>query len=387
MISEKSSKWTNTFLNSKRLIADPEADQVLDLMLKSKGKGESRRLFDLLIRNIDLPLDEFPDVVHAFLKKTNQLPEWTDRDQVERAHRLFLDHGAKFLLFLYFKSLPLLYCCKNGAAVLVKTSRLSNSQQGLDIFTRRIAETGQFLIDVMTPGSLQRGGKGIQAIQKVRLIHAAIRHFISEKEWDHSSLGSPINQEDLAVTLMTFSISVIDGLQQFNIEISLEEKEAYLHTWTAIGELLGIEESLLPENTAEARILLNRILDRQAAASEDGRLLTNALIRFCENNIPKDWLDNAPAILIRHLVGKERANMLGVYPGPGCMGYLFPAFLKSVFRLSENIEDRIGDKPLKEVVEWLSRQSIKAMIGYFDHYKQRHFQVPEVLQKAWKIST
>lgn len=382
---ETSSKWTDAFLDNKRLIADPEADQVLTQILESEAAGESRRLFDLLIRNIDLPLDTFPDSVRAFLEKTNQLPAWTDWKKIERAHLLFLDHGAKFLFFLYFKSLPLLYSCKNGAAVLVKTSRLTHKQQNLEIFTRRIAETGQFLVNVMTPGALRQGGKGILSIQKVRLIHAAIRHFLLEGEWDTARLGRPINQEDLAVTLMTFSISVLDGLHQFNIEVTSEDKDAYIHTWKTIGVLLGINEDLLPENAVEARLLLDRILTRQSAASEDGRLLTRALIQFSEKTIPKDRLDNAASILVCHLIGKEKANMLGVYPGPGCLGHLFPAFLTSIFRLGERLEDRIGEQAFEELIEWLSRQSVKAMISYFDNYKQRHFQVPEVLKKAWDI--
>lgn len=382
---KNSAKWTDSFLDQKRLMGDPEADQVLTEIFETEDNGASRRLFDLLIRNIELPLDAFPPPVRPFLEKTNQLPEWTDWQKVNLAHDLFLDHGAKFLLFLYFKSLPLLYTCKNGAIVLVKTSRLTNSQQGLDIFTRRIAETGQFLIDVMHSGALKRDQKGIQAIQKVRLIHAAIRHFIIEAGWDTDTLGKPINQEDMAVTLMTFSVAVLDGLKQFNIELDDKKKEAYIHTWKAIGFLLGIDADLLPENIIEARLLLDRILDRQAIASEEGRLLAKALISFSENNIPKDWLDNAASILVCHLIGKEKAEMLGVYPGPGCLGYLFPTFLQSLFRLGERLEDRIGNRPLEELVEWLSRESVKAMVRYFDNYKQRHFQIPKVLQKAWDI--
>lgn len=382
---DNSSKWSNPFLDNKRLVADPLADQTLSLIMESEQAEESRRLFDLLIRNIELPLETLPTTIKPFVEKNGELPSWTDWNKVRLAHELFQDHGPKCLLLLYFKSLPLLYSCQNGAEVLVKTSRLTNSQQGLEIFTRRIAETGQFLVDVMTPGALQKGGTGIQSIQKVRLIHASIRHFLSKQGWEAQRFGQPVNQEDMAITLMTFSIAVLDGLAQFNMDISDEKQEAYVHTWTAIGASLGIDEDLLPKDVSEARLLLNRILERQSAPSESGRLLARALIQFCEDQIPKDWLDNAAAALMRHLIGKERADMLGIYPGPGCLGYLLPPFLRSVFRLGEKLEDRTGDQPLEEVLEWLSRQTVKAMVNYFDKFKQRHFHIPSAMQKAWDI--
>ena len=374
--------WTNEFLDQKRQKGDPFADQLLDQMIEEKGIEEARRIFDLLIRDIDLPLEAFPETIQAFLASTSELPKWTDWDKIELAHQFFLDHGAKFLIFLYFKSLPLLYCCKNGAEVLVRTSRLTNKEENFKIFTRRIAETGQFIVDVMTPGQLQKGGKGVQTIQKVRLVHAAIRKFVGQKNWDTEQLGVPVNQEDLILTLLSFSISSIDALQQFRVEEEETQKEAYLHAWMSIGVVLGIDEDLLPSNLEQARGLIEQILQRQAASSESGQILTRALIQFSEAIIPKTFFDNAPSVLIRHLIGRERAEMLDIYPAPGCLGYLFPTFLRNYFRLGERLEDRIKG-PLDLVLNQLAQKSVSLMVGYFDHYKQRHFELPKVLKKAW----
>ena len=110
-------KWTDEFLNQKRLVADPLADQLIQEIVQEKGTEEARRLFDLLIRNVEMPLDEFPPLIQDYLSQTNQLPEWTDWNKVALAHQLFLDHGPKFLICLYYKSLPILYSCTNGAEV------------------------------------------------------------------------------------------------------------------------------------------------------------------------------------------------------------------------------------------------------------------------------
>lgn len=246
-MSNATQRWTDSFLDAKRLQADPLADAVLLQLVNEQGEEAARSLFDELIRRIEMPLNVFPAVIQVFLKQTNQLPDWVDWNKVALANRLFLDHGPKFLIFLYYKSLPLLYCCKNGAQVLVQTGRLTHKEETLKIFARRIAETGQFLLEVMTPDALRPGGQGIQAIQKIRLIHASIRRFIPADRWDVNALGKPINQEDMALTQLTFSIAITDALIQFGIQEDETLQEAYVHTWSAIASLLGVDEDLIAE--------------------------------------------------------------------------------------------------------------------------------------------
>lgn len=375
-------KWTDEFLNQKRLIADPLADTVIKEIVAEKGTQEARRLFDLLIRNVEMPLDEFPPLIQDYLNQTKQLPSWTDWNKVALAHELFLDHGPKFLICLYYKSLPILYSCANGAKVLVKTSRLTNQTDDIKIFTRRIAETGQFLMDVMTSGQLKTAAKGIKTTQKIRLIHASIRHFIQQNQWDESALGKPINQEDMAITLMTFSISLIDALQQFGIEEDQNKLDAFLHTWTAIGALLGVHEDLLPSNLEQARTLINTIQQRQSKESEAGKLLTKALISFAEQTLPSDKLDIAPSALIQFMVGPELAKILGIQPNYGCLSFLLPEILASYFKIGEKLEDKVG-QPLNIFFDAFSRKVALAMVDFFDEYKGRSFDIPELLKKRW----
>jgi len=365
-----------------RQSADPLADQAVAQLVETEGREEARRLFNLLIRRIEMPLDELPTSLRDYWAATQELPGWVDKLQVGQAQELFRDHGPKFLLFLYYKSLPLLYCCKNGAQVLVQTSRLAHNTEDITIFTRRIAETGQFLIDVMTAGGLEPGGVGIQSIQKVRLIHAAIRHFIPPERWDTEQLGMPINQEDLAVTLMTFSVAVTDGLGQFGIREPKERLEAYLHCWIGIGAMLGIDERLLPQDLESARSLLETILQRQAAPSEAGKLLARALVHFAEQTLPADRMDDAPRSMIRYLIGPQRAQMLGITPALGCLPAAAPLFLKTLFRTGEGLEDKVRE-PLSVFINWFSLQMAKQMVGYFDTYKKRYFHVSPQMQQAW----
>lgn len=375
-------KWTDEFLDQKRHVADPLADTVVEKIVQEKGEKEAFHVFDLLIRNIEMPVDQLPDEVEDFIQATDQLPNWADPKKIKQARELFLDHGPKFLLFLFYKSLPLLYTDKKGAEVLVRTSRLTHNVEDITIFTRRIAETGQFMIDVMSEGGLNPRGRGIESIQKVRLIHAAIRRFVKQSEWDAETLGEPINQEDMALTLMTFSISPIKALEQIGINESENRLEAYPHTWCTIGEILGIDKDLLPENLDQAQQLLDKVLERQSGSSEAGKLLAKVLVQFSRQTFPRDRLNDAPVYIIRSLIGRERADMLEIYPEYSILGIGVPLFLRKLFRLSERFEDKI-DGPIRLVIDRISDKMVRSMVGYFDSYKGRKFSISNEMKSRW----
>ncbi|MEZ5041912.1 MAG: oxygenase MpaB family protein [Saprospiraceae bacterium] len=375
--------WSDELLDQKRQRTDALADEAMAQLVAQKGREEAQRIFNLLIREIELPISQLPAELRPFFAATNRLPAWVDPDKVAKAQALFRDHGPKFLVFLYYKSLPILYLCKNGAEVLLQTGRLAHLQdEAMKVFTRRIAETGQFIVDVMSEGNLAEGKQGIQSIQKVRLIHAAIRHFIPAEQWDAELLGQPINQEDMAITLMTFSIAILDALAGFGIQEPEDTLEAYLHTWTGIGFLLGIDPDLLPATLAQARHLQEKILRRQEGASEAGQLLTQALLQFAHDTLPRR-LDATPELLIQHLIGRERAQLLGVAPPFGCLSIALPDAIATLLKLGEKLEDKIAGEPLGQFIDHLSRKTVLAMVNFFNVYKGSHFSLSAQLKEAW----
>ena len=376
--------WTDAFLEGKRQIGDPLADDTLEALIEEKGPEEAKAFFNKLIRQIELPVSEFPDSTRPFFEQTNQLPDWADWNQVDIANAFFIDHGPKLLVFLYYKSLPQLYSVAKGAEVLVRTGRLSHKGDEMSIFARRIAETGQFLLSVMAPDHLHSSANGIQAIQKVRLIHASIRKFVGTNDWDQETLGVPINQEDLAITLMTFSVSLTDAMQQFGLDVPQEQKEAYFQVWRAIGHNMGIEADLIPDTLADGRVLLNKILQRQSRHSEAGVLLTNALLAFA-NETMKGRFEKIPPLMIRHLVGQEMASNLGLGSQSGCLGFIIPEFVAGILRLQERLEDRING-PFSMFIDEISELTMRALVSVFDKYKQQKFSIPASLARHWDSS-
>jgi hypothetical protein len=212
------------------------------------------------------------------------------------------------LMCLGCYSLPASYAAAKGVVVLHRTAYLERRP------TKRLFETTQMVIDVMTPGGLEPGGRGVRTAQKVRLMHAMVRHLIQndQKEPWPEELGVPINQEDLAGTLMTFVWGTLDGLEKLGVRPSARAKEHYLAAWRFVGRLMGLEEALIPSTMAEVEHLKQRIQARQVRASEEGRVLTKALLDMMERNSEIAPLKAMPAILMRHFLPEDVSNFLGV---------------------------------------------------------------------------
>jgi len=109
-------------------------------------------------------------------------------------------------------------------------------------------------------GGLDEDGKGRRTIQRVRLMHAAVRHLIRARNeqtpgmW-HPDLGTPINQEDLAGTLLAFSYVVADPICRLGVRVPAEDVDAYLHLWNVMGHLLGVRDELFVRDVADAAAL------------------------------------------------------------------------------------------------------------------------------------
>src|SRR5688572_27926047 len=93
------------------------------------------------------------------------------------------------------------------------------------------------------------------------------------------SLGVPINQDDLAGMLLTFSLVVLDGLRKIGAHVSPEAERGYFAVWDHIGELLGIDARLRPADFASAMAFAQRIAQRQFRATPEGQSLAQDLAK------------------------------------------------------------------------------------------------------------
>jgi hypothetical protein len=313
--------WSDQSLAEMRSVGDPIADRVVRGLFEAQGLGAVNDLMRKLVRNDGVPSEQLPPIVRDYLESTAQVPG-VDWKKVALGEQLFGRLGPEMLAVLGFYGLPMDYAAGKGVQVLHRTAYLANQPM------RRVLETTQMVIDVLSQGGLAPHGRGVRSAQKVRLMHAAVRHLITHDPaapWDPAVLGVPINQEDMAGTLMTFAYIVLNGLDRLAIQVSEVERDAYFYCWTVVGRIMGVREDLIPASVDEGRSLAWHIFKAQGESTPQGRELARDLIKGYQQILPGP-LDGMPASMMHFfmqpesLTGRNIAQMLGVPPPNWTLG-------------------------------------------------------------------
>jgi hypothetical protein len=205
-----------------------------------------------------------------------------DDDLVRHAQCFFEEHGLPVITALFHAALPEAYLGRRGVQVLDRTGELVSN------WTRRIQETGQFLVNVLSPTpatlpddkpSLSPGQPGAVAVRRVRLAHAAVRWLLDAPAphrfepltlrnlpedrrpnvWEerlihiggerrdngiHEFDSVALNQEDLLATLGTFTTVTLNALEKLAVRVDDRDREAFHHLWNVVGWHLGIGDSM-----------------------------------------------------------------------------------------------------------------------------------------------
>jgi hypothetical protein len=290
-------------LETARQRGDPPLDDVLAPL-----HGDAWRAVAALrpLRADDDPLPTaVPRALHPFA--VPQLPSWVCAERIRRAQRFADRHLPQITVALFCAALPVSYTSVPGARVLALTGRL---REDIDI---RVNETARFVLDVLARNGFDPGGRGRLAVGRVRLVHAAVRgSVLALPSWRSSFAEVPVNQEDLLGALCLFSVVVLQSLERLGVVVDLRDRDDFVHLWAAVGAMLGIEDDLLPHGFAAAEATTRLIGRRQMRGSEDGRALMRALLDGMRRHVTFPGVRDFPAQLTAHLVGPERARMLGL---------------------------------------------------------------------------
>ncbi|MCW2875264.1 oxygenase MpaB family protein [Actinacidiphila oryziradicis] len=298
--------YTDQSMNALRLMGDELADQTVATMFERGQIGK----FNTLMRHFstagqDLP-DGLPDVAREYLHATSTPPSWVDWGEMEKARLFFIDNNVHISTALSFAAMPACYAIPHVA-------RLLSATHSLEYPSRRMAETGQFTVYLMQPDAFEAGSRFIPAAQKVRLLHASIRHHLRrEGRWDVAGLGTPICQEDMIGAQVLFSLQVLDALHRLGIHMSVDGAESYFYAWRVVAAMLGVSLDHAPADLDSARQFSDLYMTRHMGPSEEGARLTRQLIDLYEEVVPGTLLDPLVAALVRYLIGDTCADWLQV---------------------------------------------------------------------------
>jgi hypothetical protein len=382
------SRWTDELLDGKREHGDPFADNVVEELFQQGSVQAVNDLMHTLVSNDQPAPAGLPTPVQKYLATNIELPDWADQAKIRQGQKLFEAWGVQISVCLFCASLPSAYAAAKGVKVLCRTAQLETNTR------RRVMETGQFLINVLAVGSFGPTGKGFRTIQHIRLMHAAVRRMILDRNvahpgtWD-ANWGVPINQEDLAGTMLSFSYVPVEPLRQLGIDVSDADAEAYLHLWNVIAHLLGVDDDLRVTGIDDATALVETIRRRQFRASPEGQEMAAALMELLDEMTPGHAFDESIPPLIRHLAGDKIADMLAVPPSKytGDLGrvtqvanwFWVRAFGKK-FRNSPRYQ------LVSDLVRPFGRELMQGLFALQRGGERASFDIPDHLASKWELS-
>jgi hypothetical protein len=371
-----------------RVTTDPLADEPVAAVLDRGGVAAVNDILRTLVR-VDQPVpDRLPAELRNYLTTTLPMPDWADPDKIRRGQQLFETWGLYIAVCLFCCSLPSSYAAANGVQVLHMTMRLDTDAR------RRVMETGQFLIDVLTVGALDEDGTGRRTIQRVRLMHAAVRHLIEARRRHDPAIwnpawGAPINQEDLAGTMLAFSDVVAGPLPKLGVQVPPEDADAYLHLWNVIAHLLGLCDEMRVRDLTDAGALVDAIKRRQFRASPEGQEMTRALLDLLDELTPTHLFDATIPPLVRYLVGTDTADLLDVPPSglvdeAEHLGGLARLLYRAV--IGDNHHNFLRYDLITAIVRPFGRELLRGLFDLERGGERAHFEIPDHLAARWELA-
>lgn len=244
-------------LEPYRQIGDPAVDEIFQL-LDEQGQALSAGQ-DVLQAAADAyqqePESRSPAQVAMadFYQRYSQVPSWVDWESVQAGQRVFLAYMPAIGYTLYYRSLVPGFSIPKIAAVLLQTAYLAPPSTEQRVH-QRLMDTGGFLAlctarsigDTAAAAALEPNGDAWKAALHVRFLHAKVRRALLQRKgaraWKTAELGVPINQEDMAATLLAFCTNSLWGVEHIaGRPLPEHERRDYTHFWRYVGWLLGVE--------------------------------------------------------------------------------------------------------------------------------------------------
>jgi len=233
-------------LEPYRQQGDESVDHILELF---EQEGRTVKAGDDLLERASLSSSKNSQAdaaLAAFVHHHSQVPTWVDVEQLKRGQNVFLAYLPAISISLYYRSLVPGFSIPKIAAVLSSTGYLAPPAQRHTV-RERLMDTGALIGACLEDGveCLLPNGYGWKTALRVRILHAKVRRTLLKRKglrkWNTQELGIPINQEDMAATLLAFSTNALLGCEMIlGRPLPIPERLDYLALWRYIGWLLGV---------------------------------------------------------------------------------------------------------------------------------------------------
>jgi hypothetical protein len=195
---------------------------------------------------------------------------------------------------------------------------------------KRFAETMQWAMDVISDESLVPLGVGYQSTVRVRLIHALVRkHVAAMADWRSDEWGIPVNQTDMAATLVGALIAPTAGAIGMGMLPPRADLDAIAHVTRHVGWLIGVQEEWLPQSFRDGVRVLHHTLTALAIPDESTQQVAVPMV-----DDPLSWHYRAMPRLRRRLAQVQHLSVTSAFLRPRAMRTPgLPAYIPPVYPL------------------------------------------------------
>ena len=314
------------------LIGDPLADTMIN-DLASLSRAEQTLLFQAVLNEKDAAAyADAPQSVRDFFEDVESVPDWVDFNAFDPGIRMF-HRNSKLILGAFVGGTLVEGFATNISKSFFISGRLRD--QGV----RRLRQNNRHMIEIFMPDGLSRDGDGWKLSVRIRLVHAQVRKLLQNSDdWDAEAWGIPISSAHVGYAITSFSARLLEHMKNLGAKYDDEERRSFMQIWRYTGRLMGIPESILFRDEADALHIFRVGSVCEPKPEAESISMANALINSAPLVIgitdPEERRKLAKYVFTvsRALIGNELADALMYPPGSG-LGVL------RVFRLQERYKN------------------------------------------------
>lgn len=303
------------------LIGDPEADAVVSYLF-TLPRRESVALIRDGIENPDGSelLRQHPPM-RDFVQSLEGTPDWLDLEAFHPSYRMF-HRNTRLVLAAMLGGVLVEGFSTNISKSFYITGRLRDSG------VRRLRQNNRHMVEIFLPGGLERYGEGWKLSVRVRLIHARVRYLLQNStDWDEAAWGEPVSSAHLALAIASFSARLLKHMKALGASFDEEEAASFMQVWRYSGYLMGIPETILFEDEADALRMFEIGGMCEPPSDFESILMANALVHAAAQVV--GITDRAEAQKLtgyvyrvsRAIIGNKLADELN-YPPASTFGVL-----------------------------------------------------------------
>lgn len=298
-------------------VGDKQMDELVEWMSVA-GIKQQRPLFDHALTAGIARVPDAPEPLRKFFEAVEARPSWVNTRMLRDGQRALRRGGADGMYVARDVALLGGYQFSGFNQTLLRTGALEKGSN------QRFAETMQWALDVISVGGMEPLGIGYQSTVRVRFVHAMVRrHVGAMPDWRMEQWGLPVNQTDMAATLVGALIAPVLGALGMGIVTTPYQLSCIAHLTRYVGWLIGVHDEWLPRSFRDAVRILFHTSTALAVPDETTRQLSVPMAKD-----PLAWHYRSVAGLRRRLAWAQHLSVTSAFLGPGAMRTLgLPAYM------------------------------------------------------------